>query len=57
MLRMQGIVVGSRSGLEALIRAMSLHNIRPLIDSVFALGRAALQKAVIEPWGRQQAAI
>ena len=37
MLRMQGIVVGSRTGLEALIRAMVLHQIKPVIDSRFAL--------------------
>ncbi len=37
MVRMQGIVVGSRARLESLIRAMSRHNIKPVIDSVFAL--------------------
>ena len=41
MVRMQGIVVGSRTGLEALGRTMSLHRIRPVIDSTFPLERCA----------------
>jgi hypothetical protein len=35
MIRMQGVVVGSRAALEAMIRMMALHQIRPLIDSRF----------------------
>ena len=41
MVRMQGIVVGSRAGLEALGRAMVLHRIRPVVDAVFPLERSA----------------
>ena len=41
MVRMQGIAVGSRTGLEALCRAMVLHQIRPVVDSVFPLARSA----------------
>lgn len=41
MLRMQGVVVGSRAGLEAMMRMMALHRIKPLIDSSFPLERAA----------------
>jgi len=41
MIRMQGVVVGSRAALEAMIRMMALHQIRPLIDSRFPLAQAA----------------
>lgn len=41
MVRMQGIVVGSRATLEAVIRLMEMHRIKPLVDSVFALGQSA----------------
>jgi NADPH:quinone reductase-like Zn-dependent oxidoreductase len=41
MVRLQGIVVGSRARLEALIRAMSLHQIKPVIDSSFTLADTA----------------
>jgi NADPH:quinone reductase-like Zn-dependent oxidoreductase len=40
-LRLQGIVVGSRAGLEALIRAMTLHDLKPVIDSTFKLEDSA----------------
>lgn len=40
MIRMQGVVVGSRAALEAMIRMLELHQIRPLIDSSFPLERA-----------------
>ena len=33
--RMQGITVGHRDGLEAMLRAMSQHQIHPVIDKVF----------------------
>jgi NADPH:quinone reductase-like Zn-dependent oxidoreductase len=33
--RMQGITVGHRDGLEAMMRAMSQHQIHPVIDKVF----------------------
>ena len=35
--RMHGIVVGSRAEFEAMCRAMALHEIRPVIDRIFAL--------------------
>jgi NADPH:quinone reductase-like Zn-dependent oxidoreductase len=34
--RLQGITVGHRDGFEAMLRAMSQHRIRPVIDKVFA---------------------
>lgn len=40
MVRMQGIVVGSRARLEALARAMTLHGLTPVIDSTFGLEQA-----------------
>ncbi len=40
MLRMQGIVVGSRARLEAMARAMALHDLKPVIDSTFELERS-----------------
>ena len=39
--RLQGIVVGSRAGLEAMVRAMTLHKIKPVIDSSFSLAQTA----------------
>lgn len=41
MVRMQGIVVGSRATLESLIRLMELHRLRPRIDRRFPLDEAA----------------
>ena len=41
MVRLQGIVVGSRATLESVIRLMELHRIRPLVDSVFPLDKTA----------------
>lgn len=43
--RIHGLVVGSRAGFEAMCRAMVRHEIRPVIDSSFALGetRAAFE--------------
>jgi len=41
MVRLQGIVVGSRTRLEDLARAMTLHDLRPVVDSTFPLDRAA----------------
>lgn len=41
MVRLQGIVVGSRATLEAVIRVMEMHRIRPLVDSVFPLAQTA----------------
>ena len=41
MVRLQGIVVGSRARLESVIRLMELHRIKPLVDSVFPLAKSA----------------
>jgi NADPH:quinone reductase-like Zn-dependent oxidoreductase len=43
--RLQGILVGSREGFEAMNRAVSLHRLRPVIDRTFPLEetRAALE--------------
>jgi D-arabinose 1-dehydrogenase-like Zn-dependent alcohol dehydrogenase len=35
--RMHGVVVGSRAAFEAMCRAMTLHQIRPVIDRVFPM--------------------
>jgi len=40
-LRVQGIFVGSVEMFEALNRAVTLHRLRPVVDSVFPLDRAA----------------
>lgn len=39
--RIEGIVVGSQAGLLALARAMEMHAIKPVIDSVFPLEKTA----------------
>lgn len=41
MVRMQGIVVGSRATLESLIRLVELHRLRPRVDRRFPLAQAA----------------
>jgi len=41
MVRVQGIAVGSRARFEAMNRAISQNKLRPVIDSVFPLERAA----------------
>lgn len=44
-IRIQGVLVGHRDALEALVRAASAHELRPVIDRVFPLAetRAALE--------------
>lgn len=39
--RMQGVTVGSRQGMEAMCRAMALHGTKPVIDSVYPLAETA----------------
>ena len=34
--RLQGISVGNRDGFEAMVRAIALHTLRPVVDHVFA---------------------
>ncbi|MBV8201353.1 MAG: NAD(P)-dependent alcohol dehydrogenase [Acidobacteria bacterium] len=38
--RLQGVLVGSRASFEALNRAVSLHRLRPVVDSAFPLAEA-----------------
>jgi len=33
--RLQGITVGNRDGMEAMMRAMSQHTVKPVIDRIF----------------------
>lgn len=44
-IRVQGILVGSREGFEAMNRAIALHHLRPVVDRVFPMeeARAALE--------------
>ena len=41
MIRMQGIVVGSRATLESVIRLFALHRLKPVVDSCYPLERSA----------------
>src|SRR5690606_17463412 len=41
MARIQGIAVGSRARFESLVKAMTLHRIKPVIDSTYGLDQAA----------------
>ena len=41
MVRMQGIAVGSRARFEAMNRAIALQKLKPVVDSVFPLEKAA----------------
>lgn len=51
MLRVQGIAVGSRSGFEAMNRAIDLHGIKPVIDQVFPLERTQDALALMQRGG------
>lgn len=42
-IRVQGIIVGHREGFEQLVRAVELHQIRPVVDAVYPM--ASLPKA------------
>lgn len=39
--RMQGVTVGSRQGLEAMCRGMSVHGLKPVIDSIYQMADTA----------------
>jgi NADPH:quinone reductase-like Zn-dependent oxidoreductase len=41
MIRIQGIAVGSRARFEAMNRAIAQHQLKPVVDSTFALEKAA----------------
>jgi NADPH:quinone reductase-like Zn-dependent oxidoreductase len=41
MVRIQGIAVGSRARFEAMNRAIALHKLKPVVDSVFPLEKVA----------------
>jgi NADPH:quinone reductase-like Zn-dependent oxidoreductase len=51
MIRIQGIAVGSRNGFEAMNRAIDCHGLKPVVDQVFALERAADAFALMERGG------
>ena len=38
--RIQGIVVGSRDGFEAMNRAVAMHQMRPVVDRIFPFAEA-----------------
>jgi len=46
--RMQGVTVGSRQGLEAMCRAMAVHGVKPVIDSVYPMAETAAAVAHLE---------
>jgi len=46
--RMQGVTVGSRQGLEAMCRAMAVHGTKPVIDSVYPMAETAAAVAHLE---------
>ena len=43
--RLQGVTVGSRQGLEAMCRAMATHGVKPVVDSVYAMADTAAAMA------------
>jgi NADPH:quinone reductase-like Zn-dependent oxidoreductase len=51
MVRVQGIAVGSRTRFEAMNRAIAAHGLRPVVDQVFPLERAADAFALMERGG------
>jgi NADPH:quinone reductase-like Zn-dependent oxidoreductase len=51
MVRIQGIAVGSRTRFEAMNRAIAAHELRPVVDQVFPLERAADAFALMERSG------
>ena len=51
MVRLQGIAVGSRSGFEAMNRAIGQHGLRPVIDRSFPLEATAEAFALMERGG------
>jgi NADPH:quinone reductase-like Zn-dependent oxidoreductase len=51
MVRVRGIAVGSRSGFEAMNRAIAAHGLRPVIDQEFPLEDAAQAFALMERGG------
>ena len=51
LVRLQGRAVGSRSDFEAMNRAISLHNLKPVIDQVFPLEHVPEAFALMERGG------
>jgi NADPH:quinone reductase-like Zn-dependent oxidoreductase len=51
MVRVQGIAVGSRTRFEAMNRAIAAHQLRPVVEQVFPLERAADAFALMERGG------
>lgn len=51
MVRVHGIAVGSRTQFEAMNRAIAVHRLKPVVDRVFPLERAAEAFALMEKGG------
>ena len=51
MVRVQGIAVGSRTRFEAMNRAIAAHGLKPVIEQIFPLERAADAFALMERGG------
>ena len=51
MLRMQGIAVGSRSSFEAMNRAITQHDLSPVIEQTFPLEKTRDAFALVERGG------
>ena len=51
MVRVQGIAVGSRTRFEAMNRAIAAHGLKPVVEQVFPLERAADAVALMERGG------
>jgi len=59
-LRLQGVTVGSRDDFEAMVRAIALHKLRPVVDRVFAFDQVPAAFAAFEtekPFGKLSIAI
>ncbi len=52
MVRLQGIAVGSRTRFEAMNRAIVAHRLKPVVEQIFPLERAAEAFALMERGGQ-----
>lgn len=46
--RLQGVTIGSRQGLEAMCRAMATHDLKPVVDSVYTMEDTAAAMAHLD---------